>query len=104
MAKQVFVGNGEKDPSLVGGDEREVQPPAPCPGHPQSFSRYNASSLGQVLHLHCDISLARGAQSHSLRSRDDTQLAWTQAGTGEVRLVVSTGQSEDKGSSFPQHC
>lgn len=27
-------GNGEKDPSRVGGGETEPQPRAPCPGHP----------------------------------------------------------------------
>lgn len=92
MAKQVFMGNGEKDPLLVGGDEREPQARAPCPGHPQPHSRHNRSSLGEGLHLPWDSSSSRGAQNHCLRSRDDTHPAWTQA-LGRISLEASTGQT-----------
>lgn len=83
MAKRAFVGKGEKDPPLVGGDEGEPQPRGSVP-----HSRHHTTSLGQVLCLRCDVSLARGAWSHTLRRRDDTHLAWTQAGPG-----ASTGQT-----------
>lgn len=69
MAKRVFVGNGEKDPSLVGGGEMEPQAGAPCPGHPQPRSRRHTTSLEQVRRLRCDVSLARGAQSRKFKKQ-----------------------------------
>ena len=101
MAKQVFVGNGEKAPSLVGGGEREPQPGAPCPGTPALLQAHR-TSLGQSLPLRCDCGWGRGAQSHCLR-KSDTRAAWAQV-LGRGRLGVSTGQTELKGPSFPRDC
>lgn len=69
MAEQVFVGNGEKDPSLVEGDERGPQAGTPCPGYPPAplQAGQNLTTAGPLPPL--GISLGRGAQS-----RDDTNL------------------------------